>query len=62
MIVSSVYSNSCEPQRQALNPVKHLWDAMVWESHIQYLQQLCDAIILIWTKISEAFSIYATKD
>ncbi len=41
-----------------LNPIEHLWDVVEWEIHIMdvqpiNLQQLCDAIMSIWTKISE---------
>ncbi len=41
-----------------LNPIEHLWDVVEREIHIMdmqmtNLQQLCDAIISIWTKISE---------
>ncbi len=46
------------PQSPDLNPVEHLWDAVEREIHIMdvqptNLQQLRDAIMLIWTKISE---------
>ncbi len=41
-----------------LNPIEHLWDVVEWEIRIMdvqltNLQQLCDAIMSIWTKISE---------
>ncbi len=46
------------PQSLDLNPIEHLWDVV--ERQIRFmdvqptnLQQLCDAIISIWTKISE---------
>jgi len=35
------------PQSPDLNPIQHLYD------RIMNLQQLCDAIMSIWTKISE---------
>ncbi len=46
------------PQSPDLNPIEHLWDVVERESHIMdvqptNLQQLCDAIMSIWTKISE---------
>ncbi len=46
------------PQSPDLNPIEHLWDVVEREIHIidvqtTNLQQLCDAIISIWTKISE---------
>ncbi len=41
------------PQSPDLNPIEHLWDVVEWEIHIINLQQLCDAIMSIWTKISE---------
>ncbi len=46
------------PQSPDLNPIEHLWDVVEREIHIMdvqptNLQQLCDAIMLIWTKISE---------
>ncbi len=46
------------PQSPDLNPIEHLWDVVEREIHIMdvqptNLQQLCDAIISIWTKISE---------
>ncbi len=41
-----------------LNPIEHLWDGVEREIHIMdvqptNLQQLCDAIMSIWTNISE---------
>ncbi len=46
------------PQSPDLNPIEHLWDVVEREIHIMdvqstNLQQLRDAIMLIWTKISE---------
>ncbi len=46
------------PQSPDLNPIEHLWDVVEREIHIMdvqltNLQQLCDAIISIWTKISD---------
>ncbi len=46
------------PQSPDLNPVEHLWDVVKREIHIldvqpTNLQQLRDAIMSIWTKISE---------
>ncbi len=46
------------PQTPDLNPIEHLWDVVEREIHIMdvqptNLQQLCDAIMSIWTKISE---------
>ncbi len=46
------------PQSPDLNPIEHLWDEVEREIHIMdvqttNLQQLCDAIMTIWTKISE---------
>ncbi len=48
----------CSPQSPDLNPIEHLWDVVEREIHIMdvqttNLQQLCDAIMTIWTKISE---------
>ncbi len=45
------------PQSPDLNPIEHLWDVVEWEIRIMdvqltNLQQLCDAIMSIWTKIS----------
>ncbi len=46
------------PQSPDLNPIEHLWDVLEREIHIMdvqpaNLQQLCDAVMSIWTKISE---------
>ncbi len=46
------------PQSPDLNPIEHLWDVLEREIHIMdvqptNLQQLCDAIMSTWTKISE---------
>ncbi len=46
------------PQSPDLNPIEHLWDVVEREIHIMdvqptNLQQLRDAIMSIWTKISE---------
>ncbi len=46
------------PQSPDLNPIEHIWDVVEREIHIidvqpTNLQQLCDAIMSIWTKISE---------
>ncbi len=46
------------PQSPDLNPIEHLWDVEEWEIRIMdvqltNLQQLCDVIMSIWTKISE---------
>ncbi len=46
------------PQSPDLNPIEHLWDVVEREICIMdvqptNLQQLCDAIMSIWTKISE---------
>ncbi len=46
------------PQSPDLNPIEHLQDVVEREIHIMdvqptNLQQLCDAIVSIWTKISE---------
>ncbi len=55
MTMSSLYS---PPQSPDLNPIEHLWDVVEQEICIMdvqptNLQQLCDAIMSIWTKISE---------
>ncbi len=49
------------PQSPDLNPIEHLWDVVEREIHIMdvqptNLQQLCDAFMTIWTKISEECS------
>ncbi len=46
------------PQSQDVNPIEHLWDVVEREICIMdvqptNLQQLRNAIILIWTKISD---------
>ncbi len=46
------------PQSPDLNPIEHLWDEVEWEIRIMdvqpaNLQKLHNAIISIWTKISE---------
>ncbi len=41
------------PQSPDLNPIEHLWDVVEQEICIMDVQQLCDAIMSIWTKISE---------
>ncbi len=46
------------PQSPDLNPIEHLWDVVECEIRIMdvqpaNLQQLCDAIMSIWTKLSE---------
>ncbi len=48
----------CPPQSPDLNPIEHLWDVVEREIHIMNvqptnLQQLRDAIMSKWTKISE---------
>ncbi len=48
------------PQSPDLNPIEHLWDVVEREIQIMdvqptNLQQLRDAIMLIWTKISEEY-------
>ncbi len=50
----------CPPQSPDLNPIEHLWDVVEREIHIMdvqptNLQQLCDAIMSIWSKISEEY-------
>ncbi len=45
------------PQSPDLNPIEHLWDVMereiIMDVQPTNLQQLCDAIMSIWTRISE---------
>ncbi len=46
------------PQSPDLNPIEHIWDVVERQIRIMdvqptNLQQLCDAIMSIWTKISE---------
>ncbi len=46
------------PQSPDLNPIEHLWDVvereiLIMDVQTTNLQQLCDAIMSIWTKISE---------
>ncbi len=46
------------PQSPDLNPTEHFWDVVERKIRIMdvqptNLQQLCDAIMSIWTKISE---------
>ncbi len=46
------------PQSPDLNPIARIWDVVEWEIRIMdvqltILQQLRDAIVSIWTKISE---------
>ncbi len=44
------------PQSPDLNPIEHLWDVVeirIMDVQPTNLQQLCDAIMSIWTKISE---------
>ncbi len=46
------------PQSPDPNPIEHLWDVVEWEIRIidvqpTHLQKLCDAIMSIWSKISE---------
>ncbi len=48
----------CPPQSPDLNPIEHLWDVVerkicIMDVQPTNLQQLCDAIMSIWTKISE---------
>ncbi len=48
------------PQSSDLNPIEHLWDVVEREIHIMdvqptNLQQLRDAIMSIWNKISEEY-------
>ncbi len=55
-----VHLLKCPPQSPDLNPIEHLWDVVEREIHIMdvqptlsNLQLLRDAIMSIWTKISE---------
>ncbi len=50
------------PQSPDLNPIEHLWyvlwdvverEIRIMDVQLTNLQQLCDAIMSIWTKISE---------
>ncbi len=46
------------PLSPDLNPIEHLWDVvereiLIMDVQLTNLQQLCDAIMSIWTKISE---------
>ncbi len=46
------------PQSPDLNPIEHLWDVeereiLIMDVQTTNLQQLCDDIMTIWTKISE---------
>ncbi len=46
------------PQSPDLNPIEHLWDVvereiLIMDVQTTNLQQLCDAIMSIWTKITE---------
>ncbi len=45
------------PQSPDLNPIEHLWDVEIRIMDVQptNLQQLRDAIMSIWTKISEEY-------
>ncbi len=45
------------PQSPDLNPIEHLWDVEIHIMDVQptNLQQLRDAIMSIWTKISEEY-------
>ncbi len=57
MTMSSLYSNGLH-ESPDLNPTENLWDVVEREIHIMdvqptNLQQLRDAIMSIWTKISE---------
>ncbi len=45
------------PQSPDLNPIEHLWDVvereiLIMDVQTTNLQQLCDAIMTIWTKIN----------
>ncbi len=48
------------PQSPDLNPIEHLWDVVerkicIIDVQLTNLQQLRDAIMSIWTKISEEY-------
>ncbi len=54
------------PQLPDLNPIEHLWDVVEREIRIMdvqptNLQKLCDAIMSIWTNISEEFFQHLVK-
>ncbi len=49
--LSSLYSNGL--QSPDLNPIEHLWAIRIMDVQPTNLQQLCDAIMSICTKISE---------
>ncbi len=54
------------PQSPDLNPIEHLWDVVEREIRIMdvqppNLQQLRDAIMSIWTKISEEYFQYLVE-
>ncbi len=51
------------PQSPDLNPIEHLWDVVerdirIMDVHPTNLQPLHDAIMSIWTKISEEYFQY----
>ncbi len=57
MTMSSLYSNDLHSHQISIQ-IEHLWDVVDWMIHIMdvqltNLQQLRDAIMSIWTKISE---------
>jgi len=48
------------PQSPDLNPIEHLWDMVereirIMDVQLTNLQQPCDTIMSIWTKISEEY-------
>ncbi len=58
MVLLTCHSVSIDLYRP--DPIEHLWDVVKWEIHIinvqpTNLQQLRDAIMSIWTKISEEY-------